>query len=85
MEGLNDLGFLDFLKKHPAPARSLLISSGQHNLTAAQLEDHFLTRFSDSGSKKYGDEEQVMMMRLEYLKDVEGKWEYYVVSPYFEL
>ena len=71
MEGLNDLGFLDFLKKHPAPAHSLLISSGHHNLTAAQLEDHFLARFSGPGSKKCCDEEQVMMMRLEYLKDAE--------------
>lgn len=47
MEGLNDLGFLQFLKMHPGPARSLLVS-GRQKLTAASLEQLFLVRFSEA-------------------------------------
>ena len=71
MEGLNDLGFLQFLKMHPGPARSLLVS-GRQKLTAASLEQLFLVRFSEPGSNRRCEEERVMMMWLEYLQDVEG-------------
>ena len=71
MEGLNDLGFLQFLKRHPDAARALLVS-GSQKLTAASLEQLFSVGFSESGSNRRCEEERVMMMWLEYLQDIEG-------------
>lgn len=56
MEGLNDLGFLQFLKMHPGPARSLLFSARQ-KLAAASLEQLFLVHFSEPGSNRRCEEE----------------------------
>ena len=44
MEGLNDLGFLQFLKRHPDAAGALLVS-GSQKLTAASLEQLFSVHF----------------------------------------
>ena len=46
-EGLNDLGFLQFLKRHPDAAHSLLVS-GSQKLTAASLEQLFFFSVHDS-------------------------------------
>ena len=43
-EGLNDLGFLQFLKRHPDAAHSLLVS-GSQKLAAASLEQLFFSAF----------------------------------------
>lgn len=76
IEGLNDLGFLEFLKEHPGSGQLLLTSKGGTKLTAAKLEDLFTIHFSEKGSNKRCEEEQVVMMWLEFLRDVEGTYTY---------
>ena len=72
VECLNDLWFLKFLKKYPGAGRLLLTCSGHTKLTAAKLEDLFTIHFSEEGSNKRCEEEQIVMMWLEFLRDVEG-------------
>ena len=81
-KGLESIGFLNVLKKHPV-LRSLFEHSTS-KLTADVLEDMFVPEFSPVGSNDRAKVEAVVMWFTELVHEVEGL-SYYVTGIYAKL
>lgn len=73
IEGLNEFGLLDVMRKYPEKGYEMFIQTEISKLTADKLIDLFKVQLSPSGSNRNAMEEQVLIWWYDYLLDVEGK------------
>lgn len=70
--GLETLGVLELLQRHPTTMRSLFVAYHFH-LTSDIVQDLFKTSFSPEGSNNRNKEEEVAMFWVYMLQEVESK------------
>ena len=71
--GLETLGVLELMQKHPIKMRSLFVAYHYH-LTSDMMQDMFYLNFSANGSNIRKKEEEVAMLWVYLLQDVESEF-----------
>ncbi len=75
VEGLRVLGILDLVQANPHRGRELFVYSKPQEMTADAVITLFTPRLSPEGSNKREDEEQVVMLWVNFVQMIECKSE----------
>jgi len=79
-EGLKTLGVLDCMVQHPDSMRRAFVHSSQ-KLDATIVEEVFvIPKLSEMGSNRYRMEKMTIAFWRDYLQDLEGSCNFYVIA-----
>lgn len=76
MEGLDALGIIQFVRRHPNTLKSLFAYNSIAEVTSEYLSELFRPNMSPQGHNQREDEETVLLNWNDYLQDIAGDLPY---------